>query len=208
MLNTLEVVGGQDAGLPVYPYGAEDRLDSHHFVPWERRRWLNSGMRLQGTPECRAIFLDLIWISYDQSPIGTLPADKVMLAKLTMIDRDHFSALCALPFGPLHKWEHCECEGGEVRLFHPMVLSTLNDAMARREDYRAKSEAASAARRLLRLRATLTGYNADLGKNDAAVRFIDHWLAEQGCAKRSPDWIERGISAWSNHSFNHARRRP
>jgi hypothetical protein len=89
-----------------------------------------------------------------------------------------------------------------------MVLHTLNDAMARREDYRAKSEAASAARRLLRLRATLTGYNADLGKNDAAVRFIDHWLVEQGCAKRSPDWIERGISAWSNHSFNQARRRP
>jgi len=204
-----KVVGGQDGSeLPVYPYGSEDRLDSHHFVPWERRRWLNSGMRLQGTPESRAHFLDLIWISYDQSPIGTLPDDLPLLARLVMVERDRFEALCQLPFGPLHNWARCECEGGEIRLYHPMVLRTLTDAMARREDHRARCEAASASKRLLRLRGVLAGYNADLAKNDAAVRFIDEWLVSQECVKRTPEWIGRGMAAWHNHSFAVARRTP
>lgn len=51
--------------LPEYPLTVEDRLDSHYFMTWERRRWLNSEMRLRGTPECRAYFFDLINISYD-----------------------------------------------------------------------------------------------------------------------------------------------
>lgn len=41
---------------------------------WERRRWLNSDMRLKGTPECRALYFDLINIAYDNSPIGTWSA--------------------------------------------------------------------------------------------------------------------------------------
>ncbi|MEM9845530.1 MAG: hypothetical protein AAF965_12080, partial [Pseudomonadota bacterium] len=50
-----------------YPLDGTERLDSHYFVPWERRRWLNSDMRLKGTAECRALYLDLLWISYDHT---------------------------------------------------------------------------------------------------------------------------------------------
>ena len=46
--------------LPEYPLNGSVRLDSHWFITWERRRWLNSDMRLKATPECRALYFDLI----------------------------------------------------------------------------------------------------------------------------------------------------
>ncbi|WP_320178109.1 hypothetical protein [Roseovarius pacificus] len=187
--------------LPPYPLDHTDRLDSHYFVSWERRRWLNSDMRLRGTPECRALYLDLIWISYDQSPLGTLPNDKVMLAKLLMVDRDHFEVLCRLDFGPLHRWTPCQC-GAEVRLYHPFVLHTLKEAIARREDNRARNEAANRAKRMQRLREKVAGYHPDLAKNDAAILWMDGWLEDQGAAYRTSGWIERAIRAWSDHAIH------
>ncbi|ADO42360.1 conserved hypothetical protein [Ketogulonicigenium vulgare Y25] len=110
-----------------YPFSVEDRFESHYFMAWERRRWLNSDMRLRGDPECRALFFDLINISYDQSPVGTLPTDHKILAKLLFVTDDRFEQLCRQEFGPLHKWRKFNCEG-EIRLGHPMVLKTLNEA--------------------------------------------------------------------------------
>jgi hypothetical protein len=203
MTAVLQVVSEGGAGdLPEYPFGVEDRLDSHFFVPWERRRWLNSGMRLRGTAECRALYLDLIWISYDQSPVGTLPDDTAMLAKLLMVDHEHFCGLVRHDFGPLHNWSRCATKDGEVRLYHPMVLRTLTEALARREDHRAKSEAASMQKRLQRLRIMLANYNKELAENDAAVSWIDEWLQRQGVAKRTATQVERALGAWSNHMFD------
>ncbi|MFP4045429.1 MAG: hypothetical protein ACLFTP_12850 [Rhodosalinus sp.] len=64
------------ADLPEYPLDGSERLESHWFMTWERRRWLNSDMRLRGTPECRAHYFDLICLSFDHSPIGTLPDER------------------------------------------------------------------------------------------------------------------------------------
>ncbi|MDF3606114.1 hypothetical protein PE067_08225 [Paracoccus sp. DMF-8] len=193
--------------LPEYPFTLDDRLDSHYFMAWERRRWLNSEMRLRGTPECRALFFDLINISYDQAPIGTLPDDQDLLAKMLMVDPAHFRQICRLEFGPLHKWVHVRC-GAEIRLMHPMVVRSLQDALARREDNRAKNEAANAAKRLQRLRITVAGYHKDLAANDAAVRWIDEWLISEGCEYRTSSWIERGIQRWMDHSFSLAGKGP
>lgn len=187
--------------LPDYPLDGQERLDSHYFIPWERRRWLNSDMRLKATPECRALYFDLINICYDQQPIGTLPDDTEMLAKLLMVDRGHFEALCKLDYGPLRNWFRCRC-GTEVRLMHSFVYRALTEALSRREDHRAKTEAANYAKRLQRLRITVSGYHADLAKNDAAIRWIDEWLTKQGCEYRSASWIEQAMQAWSNHMFD------
>lgn len=195
-----------DAGeIDEYPLTVEDRLDSHYFMAWERRRWLNSDMRLRGTHECRSMFFDLINIAYDQAPVGTLPDDHHLLAKMLMVDTEHFQQLCRLEYGPLHKWRRVSC-AGEIRLAHPMVLRSLQEAVARREDNRAKNDAANIAKRLQRLRITLLAYNKDIGGNDAAVRWIDGWLADEGCEYRSSSWIERGIARWMDHSFALARK--
>lgn len=187
--------------LDEYPLSAEDRLDSHYFMAWERKRWLNSDMRLNGTPECRALYFDLICISYEHAPMGTLPTDLGVLAKLLLIDGAHFRQLCRLEFGPLHKWRRVRC-GDEIRLMHPMVLRSLTDAMSRKEDHRARSEAANSKKRLQRLRSAISGFYPDLAKNDAAVLWIDDWLNQEGCEYRTATWIERGIARWTEHSFS------
>ncbi|MFY1706236.1 hypothetical protein J3365_01950 [Tritonibacter scottomollicae] len=171
-------------------------------MAWERRRWLNSDMRLKGTPECRALYFDLINIAYDQTPVGTVPQDLETLAKLLLVDPGHFRSLCKLDYGPLHKWTPCICEDGEVRLMHPMVLRSLTEALSRKEDNRAKHEAANAAKRLQRLRMTVAGYHAELAKNDAAIRWMDEWLVQEGCEYRNASWIERAMRSWSTHMFD------
>lgn len=186
--------------LPDYPLTRDDRLDSHYFMVWERRRWLNSGMRMKGTPESRALYFDLINISYDQSPVGTLPDDLDLLAKLLFVDAGHFRSLAKMEYGPLHKWARCLCDGEEVRLMHPMVVKTLTDAISRKEDNRARTEAANSKKRRQRLREVIAGYHVELAKNDAALLWMDAWLTER-TGYRSPDWIERGVRAWSDHAL-------
>ncbi len=192
-------LGPVDLGdLPHYPFGPDDRLDSHFFMVWERRRWLNSDMRLKGTPECKSHYFDLINIAYDNSPIGTLPTDLRILAKLVFVEPSHFENLCRLDYGPLHRWTPCRCDD-EVRLFHPQVLRSLTEAVSRKEDNRAKVDAANSQKRRQRLRSMLAGYHAELAKNDAGVLWMDDWLVKQGCAYRSSSWIEQAIQAWSAH---------
>ncbi|PWE32766.1 hypothetical protein DDZ14_08445 [Maritimibacter sp. 55A14] len=192
--------------LPEYPLTRSDRLDSHYFMIWERRRWLNSEMRLKGTPECRAIYFDLINVAFDQSPIGTLPDDIELLSKLALVERGHLQALCAMPYGPLHRWEPCLCEA-EVRLMHPMVLSTISEAISRKADNRARNDAANAKKRRQRLRSAVAGYHPDLAKNDAAILWMDEWLDREGCEYRAASWIERAISGWSDHMLALTRGR-
>ena len=112
-----------------YPLTRGDRLNSHFFMVWERRRWLNSDMRLKGRAECRALYFDLINIACDQSPVGTIPNDMEVLAKLLMISESELRTLCQLEYGPLHKWQPCRC-GDEVRLMHPVVLDMLIEAVS------------------------------------------------------------------------------
>lgn len=186
--------------LPDYPFSSDDRLDSHYFVPWERRRWLNSDMRLKGTPECRAIYLDLIWISYEQSPMGSLPCDIEILAKLAFVEQSHFTRLCDLPYGPLHNWERCRVNGlREIRLMHSMVVKTLLEATARKETNRAVSEAGNRRTRLSRLRSSISGLDKSLAENDHAVTWIDGWLNDQNVGYRDAKWIERGLHAYGTH---------
>ncbi|MCA0848322.1 hypothetical protein [Salipiger thiooxidans] len=207
MAGHLRAVDDMD-DLPVYPFTREDRLESHYFMAWERRRWLNSDMRMKGRPECRALYFDLICISFEQSPIGTLPDDMSLLAKLTHTDLGHFEQLCGAAYGPLHKWRRCRCEDEEgVRLYHPVVLRTLNEAVSRKEDNRARMEAANIQKRLQRLRTTVAGFTPDLAKNDAAIRWMDEWLVAEGCEYRNATWIERAMMSWSNHMLDRRMQR-
>lgn len=184
--------------LPDYPFAHGDRLDSHFYIPWQRRRWLNSEMHLRGSWAAQGVFFALINHACDQSPIGTLPLDMGLLSKLVRCNRDELEAMCALPYGPLHGWTRCNC-AGEVRLMHPVVLEVLTDGFARREDNRARTEAANSAKRLQRLRGVLASIEKTLGENDHAVRWIDEWLVDQGCTKRTALWVERGVHAWVQH---------
>jgi len=200
MTNSLRLVSDA-ADLPEYPIDRGTRLDSHHFMPWQRQRWLNSSMRLKSMPECRAYYFDLINVAFDQSPIGTLPDDMEQLAKLALCPENDFRKLCDLEFGPLHLWRPCLSEG-EVRLMHPHVLLAVQDAIARKEDNRARNEAGNARQRQRRLRSAVAGFAADLARNDAAILWMDDWLNAESVGYRSALEIERAIRAWNNHAID------
>jgi len=188
------------AELPIYPIASGERLESHYFIAWERRRWLNSDMRIKGTPECRALYLDLIFIAYDQAPIGTLPDDLEVLARLTFTPVDVFTRLCGQPFGPLHRWERCVVpDTDEIRLMHPMVIQTLGEAIARKETNRAHNEAGNTRQRLGRLRSSIAGLDVAASRNDYAVKWIDGYFTDNQVTYRDAKWIERGLRAFGEH---------
>lgn len=184
--------------LPDYPLDGNERLESHWFIAWERRRWLNSDMRLRGTPECRAHYFDLICISFDHSPVGTLPHDVDLLARMLMVPGDHFRAICGLPYGPLHNWEPCRC-GDEVRLMHTVIVETLTEAISRKEDNRAKTEAANKSKALQRVRGRLAAIDMQLAANDDAVRWVDNWFDRQGVKRRDDAQYRAAMAAWVDH---------
>lgn len=187
--------------LPVYPLGPSDRIDSHWFIPWERRRWLNSAMRLKGRRECRALYFDLINISYDGSPPGTVPSDAESLAALLMVSEREFREMCMLEYGPLHRWQAYRC-GDDVRLAHQFVVEGILEALGRKEDNRARVEAAASEKRLRRLRVTLAGLSTELAKNDYAVRWIDDFLVDSGCRYRDGRSIDGAVRAWIAYRGN------
>lgn len=188
--------------LEEYPLGPEDRVDSHSWIAWPHRRWLHSPVRLKGLPECRALHFDLICLSQDETPLGTLPTDTEILAKNLNVSEPDFKRLCALDYGPLHGWKPVRCDD-EVRLFHPLVLEIALDALSRKEDNRARNEAANRKKRLQRLRAVMMGYHKELGQNDAAVEWIDEWLGERCTGNRTASWVERAIEAWTARTLGH-----
>ncbi|WP_349295795.1 hypothetical protein ABEB22_15235 (plasmid) [Thioclava sp. 'Guangxiensis'] len=190
-----------------YPFDENTRLDSHHFMAWEHGRWLNSSMRAKGTAECRALYFDLICISMEQTPVGTLPDDLDELAFHLRVDSAHFKALCRMDYGPLHKWQSCQTKGGARRLYHPHVLLMVTDAISRKHDNQAKNDAANKAKRLQRLRTTLASYNASLAEQDGAVLWIEDWLSERCSGYRTSAWIEQALGAWSAHSMQLNRTR-
>ncbi|WP_237400411.1 hypothetical protein [Rhodovulum sulfidophilum] len=187
--------------LPDYPLGPEDDLNGHYFMTWYHREWLNSEMRLKGTEECRALYFDLICLSQDQKPVGTLPDDPEQLAKLLAVDVARLRRLSEMEYGPLHHWQPCRC-GDQIRLMHGRVTAMVLEALSRKHDNRARNEAANAAKRRQRLRSAVAGLHPELAQNDAAILWMDDWLVEQGCGYRGSTWVERALAAWSSHMFD------
>jgi hypothetical protein len=106
--------------LPVYPIEVGERLESHYFVELHYQRWLTSDTRLLADLDVRSVILDLYFLSQTQSPVGTLPNNHKLLAKLVGVSREVFEGLCERDIGPLHNWSLCLCDGVQ-RLHHPVV---------------------------------------------------------------------------------------
>lgn len=177
----------------VYPLSRHDRLDGHSFVKWQHLRWLSSALCLMGSFEVKGMARDLFDLAQTQSPVGTLPRDTALIARLLRADPHHFEALCRHPFGPLRGWRPCLVDDGEIRLYHPVVLEQVRDAIERREARALKnSEKAVAARRARLIQAL-----RDLGcveamlADDVLIARMDDWLAENWKRRRDQTAYER-----------------
>lgn len=171
--SALQVVDVDD--LPEYPISSSVRLDTHDFLTWEFRRFLQSELRWNGIHECKSIWFDLTNMSHEQTPVGTLPADWSRLARMVQppVDPQTFNVLAKLPFGALYGWTRCVCDNGDIRLMHATVTRVVLNALTRRELNAARTDAASTERRLIRLGETLAGMAPAIAMDPAQVRWVD-----------------------------------
>ena len=189
------------ANLPEYPISASVRLDSHEFIAWEFRRFLQSEFRWNAEHEVKSIWFDLVQQAHEQTPVGTLPMDHARLARMVQpaVQPLHFSALANRENGVLYGWYPCVCDNGDVRLMHDTVTRVAINALSRRELNAARTDGASTQRRLVRLAETLAGLAPAIAMDPAQVRWVDCHIRDamesDGNKKRTEDQLHGAIQA-------------
>ena len=172
--------------LPDYPVDQDERLEGHYFTKFWHDRWLNSQMHLTASLEVQACALNLFFLSQKQTPVGTLPDEETILAKLLRIDLVLWRDLCARQITPLHGWSPCRC-GDEIRLSHPVVTEVVLDAIARREARETSNSQKAVYQRLRRLREALgnLGCSRNVLGDELLIERMDEWLLQHCSSRRT-----------------------
>lgn len=191
-----------------YPIPSDTRLNNW-FFRWEARRWLNSEMYLTAAPEVGYAYLNLIFIAQDQTPIGTLPVDRRLIARLLRMSTDAFDDLCRRDPSPLAHWVPCVTDRGERRLMHHFVVQTLSEQIADRERRDAANSADAERKRLARLRQAmqLAGFDKAVIADDMLVQRLDQWLTENVKGNRNAEAYDRAFLHGARQKW-FAPRRP
>ncbi len=184
------------ADLPEYPIAPDERLETHYFVPFWFNRWLNSDFRLRASAEVRGYGLDLFFIAQNQSPVGTLPTDDAVLAKLLMIDLATWKDLCSREVSPLYNWRPCRC-GDKLRLMHPVVTEQALVALKSKRDRIEARERERERKRLVALKRQIleAGGHRGLADNADYVARLDSWLLENCPGNRTPARVREAMEA-------------
>lgn len=179
--------------LPEYPLGRDARLPGNWFMKWDTARWLNSAMFLSCDRDVGFVFLNLIFVAQHQTPIGTLPVAPSLLAALARCSVQEWERFMRRDPTPLHGWSRCRCDGGEVRLWHPVVLQGIEDQLARREARDLERAAGAVSKRLARLRERMgaAGMPPRAIRDDVLVERMDAWLVEHHRGRRHQDAYDR-----------------
>lgn len=176
------------ADLPEYPVDTDASMAAHYFTTFYHDRWLNSELHLTGSLEVQCCALNLFFIAQKQTPVGTLPDNDAILARLLRIDLQLWKDLRARALSPLHKWRRCRC-GDEIRLMHPVVTEVVLQALGRREAREASNAEKAVYQRLQRLRSAMQdmGLSKDVIRDDRLIERIDAWMLEnvKGHRRRS-----------------------
>lgn len=183
-----------------YPISSSERLESHSWIAWHFRRWLKSEFRNLAEPDVRAVGFDLFCEAQDEAPVGTLPMDERLLAKLGGVTLEEWRRLCDRPIGPLYGWHACRCDNGHMRLYHKTVLEMAKEALGMREDHLEKLEAERERKRLKALpeRIVRAGGSTRMAEDAAFILQFDQFLEEEFPeAQRRPPLIRKALEAWS-----------
>lgn len=118
--------------LPEYPIPSGERLESHFYIELHFNRWLNSELRLLAEPDVRAYAIDLFCICQNQAPVGSLPINPRIQAKLLGLDLSVWESLLKRECTPLYKWDQYRCDNGDIVLGHPVVIEMAQKAFGSR----------------------------------------------------------------------------
>jgi hypothetical protein len=191
------------ADLCDYPIPSGERLESHFFMTWHFDWWLNSEFRLLADKEVRAVGFDLINVAQKQNPVGTLPLDERILAKLVGEPLEEWRRLMERPINPLYNWQQCRCDNGHMRLYHPVVLQVAQDALGLREDRLAKREADRDRKRVgdLPEKMLRAGASKRMTEDEALVLQFDQFMVDHfdHRGRRFPKLVRAALEAFELH---------
>lgn len=184
-----------------YPIPSGERLDSHFFIAWRFDWWLHSEFRLLADKEVRAVGFDLFNIAQKEDPVGTLPVDERLLARLVGESLEEWRRLMARPIGPLYNWKPCRSDTGQHRLYHPVVLRIAQDALGLREDRLAKRDADRERKRMEALpdKMLRAGAPKRMTEDKVIVLQFDQFLVDHfdTLGQRRPTLIRKALEAFS-----------
>ena len=174
------------ADLPVYPIGAQDRLDGNSFVNWNSARWMASRTAKLMAWDQQGMHRYLFDACQMETPVGTLPDDDRELAAMLRTDAARIREIRGMEFGALRNWRPCLCDG-QVRLMHHVVLEQVQDALDRRAMAKLSDDARAQAVRLDRLRKALSeqGLSRTVLGDDVLIERMDAWLRDTHRGRRT-----------------------
>lgn len=183
-----------------YPIPSTERLESHSWIAWHFRRWLKSEFRNLADLEVRAVGFDLFCEAQDGAPVGTLPMDERLLAKLGGVTLEEWRRLCDRPIGPLYGWATCRCDNGHLRLYHKTVLEMAKEALGMREDHLEKLEGDRERKRLKALpeKVVRAGGSTQMAQDSAFILQFDQFIEDKHPGvQRRPPLIRKALEEWS-----------
>lgn len=182
-----------------YPIPSTERLESHYFITLHYRRWLKSDFRNLADLDVRAVGFDLFCEAQDEAPVGTLPIDERLLAKLAGVTLEDWRRLCDRPITPLYGWQECRCDNGHMRLYHKVVLEMAKEALGMREDHLERRAADRERKRLKDLPAQIVraGGGTRMGEDTAFCLQFDQFLLDNFEGRqRRPNVVREALELW------------
>jgi hypothetical protein len=193
-----------DSDLPDYPDELCDpRLTADFFTAFWHDRWLSSRLHLKASMTVQGMALNLFFLSRKQNPVGSLPSDQDMIARLLRVDLAEWRGAMAQDITPLHNWSRYQY-GDEVVLGHPVVIEVARDALDRREARKLSNEAKAVQQRQARLVDVLRGepFRCQPALLDDAVlvRRLDEWLQEHHRGQRRMPQFAHSVQRALGHA--------
>jgi hypothetical protein len=181
--------------LPDYPDALRDpSLTSDYFTKFWHDRWLSSRAHLCASMTVQGAMLNLFFYARKQTPVGSLPSDHAVLARLLRVSETQWLTMMDEPITPLHHWTEYQF-GGEIVLGHPVVIEVALDALDRREARKASNEERAVRERRRRLVALMRELNCSeaVCKDDRLVGWLDDWLQENHRGRRQRPQIDASL---------------
>lgn len=179
--------------IPDYPEELFDlSLSDNFYTVFRHDLWFQSETHLKSPLDVQAAALNLIFASRKQVPVGSLPDDDVMLAKIIHIDLEQWRELRGRRVNPLRNWCHYRFRD-KIVLGHHFVIETALDAVRRRESRLVANNEKAAYQRLQRLRDTLAGMGVDKAviADRALIERMDQWLLDNHQGQRRQPAYDR-----------------
>jgi len=179
MAVSLSVVGGANAMFE-YPIPTALRLSGHSWVAFDYVRWDRSTFRIRADLEVKGVFLDLLGASQKETPVGTLPVEEDLQADAANVTLDVWRRLMARPISPLYGWRQCLCDDGSIRLYHPVVLEVVQDALKYKLRNAQRAESDRERKRLEDLPAQVlrAGCSKAMSEDQGFILQLDQYLIE------------------------------